>query len=73
MRYSYVFVLPDDNADIFEAVNFLSLVVIITLNTDSNKLFSKCNGLSDGRVVLKTENDYTVSDEWLIFMMKKSL
>ena len=61
VRYQCLSILLDENADIFAVAllmlycNFSSMIsssiVNITLYTDPNSFFRKCNGLPDGRVL----------------------
>ena len=68
VRYFYVSVLPDNNADILAATllmsccNFWSLIlssmVMISLYPSSNRFSQKHNGLFNGRVVSMTKTKY---------------
>ena len=61
-------ILPDDNADLFVVALlmsycsysslFVSSTVTITLYTSSSGYFRKWDGLSEGRVVSRTKNEY---------------
>ena len=68
VRYSYLSIFPDDNADIFAAFllrsccNFssliLSLIVMINFYILSKRFFLKCKELPDARVVSITKKEY---------------
>ena len=68
-------IFPDDNADIFAAsmlilnCSFLSLIlssiVMISFYFLSERLFLKCKGLSDARVVSITKKEYVFEVHFL--------
>ena len=68
VRYSYLSILPDDSADILAAAllmsyhNFLflilPLIIMITYYTSFSRFFWKRNGLSGGKLVSMTGNEY---------------
>ena len=68
IRYSYLSIFPENNADIFDAFllisycNFSSLIlssiVMISFYILSTRFSLKCEGLPDARVASITKKDY---------------
>ena len=75
VRYSYLSILPDDNADIvafFLLVSYctfssliLSSVSMISFYILSERFFLKRKGLSDARVVSITKKEYDFAAQFL--------
>ena len=82
VRYSYLSILPNDNADLFVAAllmwycNFssliLSLMFMTTPSKPSNKFIKESRVLSDGRVVSVTKNEYGFALKFLYSLLNSS-
>ena len=48
----------------------LSSIVMVSLYADSNRVFGKHNGLSEGRVVSLTKNEYFFAVNFLCISVK---
>ena len=75
VRYSLLWIFPDDNADIFAAsllISYysfssliLSWIIIISFYIFSTRFFLKLEGLSDARVASITKKEYSFAEHFL--------
>ena len=66
VRYFYLSISPDDDANIYAASLFTSLSIVMTsVYILSKRLHRKCNGLSDARVASFTKKEYDFAVHFL--------
>ena len=81
VRYSFLSILPEDNADIFAdntdycsfSSLFLSSIVMINLYILSKRFFLKRKELSDARVVSITKNEYRFAVHFLLRLIESGM